>query len=87
MRRRARARHRDPQDRPYGEQRATARALSGGDLATVRDTWPSPTEWPTLLAEAVARPERWVHWSPGDGAEQAGRLLTALATRYPSQAA
>ncbi|MFG3280973.1 glycosyltransferase [Streptomyces sp. NPDC048111] len=75
-----------PQDRPHGEQRATARALARGGLATVCDAWPGPHEWPALLAEAVARPERWAHWSPGDGAEQAGRLLTERAARYARQA-
>ncbi|MEV6552440.1 glycosyltransferase [Streptomyces sp. NPDC051597] len=76
-----------PQDRPHGEQHATARALRAANLASVRETWPSAGEWPALLAEAVARPERWAHWCPGDGAERAGRLLTELAARPGRQAA
>ncbi|MEU9196566.1 glycosyltransferase [Streptomyces hundungensis] len=76
-----------PQDRPHGEQHATARALRAGGLATVRDAWPGAGEWPALLAEAVARPERWAQWSPGDGAERAGRLLTDLANRTPRRPA
>ncbi|MFK8907546.1 glycosyltransferase [Streptomyces sp. YS-3] len=76
-----------PQDRPYGEQHATARALRAADLASVRETWPTAGEWPALLAEAVARPGRWAHWCPGDGAERAARLLTELAARSGRQAA
>lgn len=48
---------------------------------------PAPEKWPALLAGAVARPERRVHWSPGDGAERARRLLTELAARSRRQAA
>lgn len=68
-----------PQDRPHGEQHATARALREAGLATVRETWPEPHEWPGVLAEAAARQNRWELWSPGDGARQAARLLTGLA--------
>ncbi|MFJ5812069.1 glycosyltransferase [Streptomyces sp. NPDC093093] len=70
-----------PQDRPFGEQHATARALHAAGLATVRDTWPPPHAWTALLAEAAAREDRWKHWSFGDGARRAGRLLTELALR------
>lgn len=68
-----------PQERPYQEQHATARALEGAGLAMVRQSWPEPPAWPGLLAATAARQERWAQWSPGDGAEQAGRLLTGLA--------
>ncbi|MEU9233948.1 glycosyltransferase [Streptomyces subrutilus] len=70
-----------PQDRPHGEQRATARALHAAGLATVREDWPPPHAWTGLLAEAAARPDRWERWSPGDGAQRAGRLLTELSLR------
>ncbi|APE25844.1 MULTISPECIES: glycosyltransferase [Streptomyces] len=70
-----------PQERPHGEQHATARALAEGGLATVCDTWPPPHAWPALLAETVARPDRWADWSPGDGARRAARVLTDLALR------
>ncbi|MFC9341597.1 glycosyltransferase [Streptomyces sp. NPDC057020] len=76
-----------PQDRPHGEQAATARALRTAGLATVRDTWPVPRAWPALLAEAAARPDRWRQWSPGDGARTAGRLLTELCLRRPGRSA
>ncbi|WP_411104701.1 glycosyltransferase [Streptomyces sp. cmx-4-9] len=76
-----------PQDRPHGEQQATARALEAAGLATVRTAWPAPQAWPALLAEAAARPDRWALWSPGDGARTAGRLLTGLARRTRQEVA
>ncbi|MFI7320099.1 glycosyltransferase [Streptomyces venezuelae] len=70
-----------PEDRPHGEQHATARALRTAGLATVRDSWPDAKDWPGLLTEAAARPDRWDQWSHGDGAARAARLLTDLAAR------
>ncbi|MFI1678249.1 glycosyltransferase [Streptomyces sp. NPDC020607] len=70
-----------PEERPHGEQHATARALRSAGLATVRESWPDPEEWPGLLAEAAALPDRWEQWSPGDGAGRAARLLGDLAAR------
>ncbi|MFC8270623.1 glycosyltransferase [Streptomyces cinereoruber] len=70
-----------PQSRPHGEQHATARALAAGGLATVRDHWPEPRDWPALLDEAVRTGGgRWDLWAPGDGAERAARLLDRLAS-------
>ncbi|MFD3335383.1 glycosyltransferase [Streptomyces sp. NPDC058700] len=69
-----------PQSRPHGEQHATARALAAGGLATVRDRWPEPRDWPGLLDEALRTGgDRWGLWAPGDGAERAARLLDRLA--------
>ncbi|MFE9933650.1 glycosyltransferase [Streptomyces sp. NPDC005533] len=76
-----------PQDRPHGEQYATAHALHSAGLATVRQSWPAAHLWSELLAEATARPERWACWSHGDGARRAGRLLTELAQRVPRRSA
>jgi hypothetical protein len=65
-----------PQDRPYGEQRATAEALRAGGLATVRTAWPEPGEWPELLEATLRRPAaRWDRWAPGDGARRAAEAL------------
>ncbi|MCS0638435.1 glycosyl transferase [Streptomyces sp. LP05-1] len=73
-----------PQSRPHGEQRATARALAAGGLATVRTRWPEPDEWPGLLDTALRRGgDRWHLWAPGDGAARAARLLDALAAGRP----
>ncbi|MEV6574284.1 glycosyltransferase [Streptomyces sp. NPDC051577] len=70
-----------PQDRPHGEQHATARALHAADLATVREAWPQPVVWPRLLETTVTRQDRWERWSHGGGARAAARLLTDLASR------
>lgn len=43
-----------PQDRPFGEQHATARALADTGLAVVADSWPSVDDWPDLVARALA---------------------------------
>ncbi|MFC8956609.1 glycosyltransferase [Streptomyces sp. NPDC057101] len=73
-----------PQSRPHGEQHATARALAAGGLATVRDHWPEPRDWPGVLDEAVRTGgQRWDLWAPGDGAERAARLLDRLASPDP----
>ncbi|MFJ4880486.1 glycosyltransferase [Streptomyces sp. NPDC088745] len=73
------------QDRPHDEQRATARALHGAGLATVRSGWPAPEEWPGLLERTARAPaDRWARWAPGDGADRAAQLLDHLATAGPA---
>ncbi|MVO88663.1 glycosyl transferase [Streptomyces sp. p1417] len=73
-----------PQDRPHGEQRATARALATAGLATVRMSWPAPREWQDLLDRTARRPGgRWAAWAPGDGAQRAARLLERLSGTAP----
>ncbi|PWW66855.1 glycosyltransferase [Actinokineospora spheciospongiae] len=68
-----------PQPRPFGEQRATAAALSRGRLAVVVPAWPAAERWPGLLDRAVRRGgDRWSHWSRGDGAARAAALLDEL---------
>ncbi|MER7982850.1 glycosyltransferase [Streptomyces sp. NPDC095817] len=70
-----------PQNRPYGEQYATGRALASSGLAVVRDRWPAPEEWARLLAEAAsAGGDQWRLWAPGNGADKAARLLETLAS-------
>lgn len=69
-----------PQDRPHGEQHATAAALRRADLAEVAPTWPAPADWPHLLDRAAARGGAgWHRWSPGDGAARAAAVLDGLA--------
>ncbi|MFE6709891.1 glycosyltransferase [Streptomyces sp. NPDC057695] len=71
-----------PQTRPHDEQHATSRALARAGLATVRERWPEPHEWPTLLDTARRTGgQRWRLWAPGDGAARAARLLDGLAAR------
>lgn len=65
-----------PQDRPFGEQRDTARRLAGAGLAEVRDSWPEPAEWAALLDAAVARGGAgWSRWNDGGGA---ARFVAAI---------
>lgn len=45
-----------PEDRPYGEQPATARALHALGAVIMLETWPSPDQWPTLISQAKALP-------------------------------
>lgn len=69
-----------PQERPFGEQTATGRALTRGRLAAVAERWPAAEEWPALLEQARALGgDRWSRWAPGDGAAQAATALAAAA--------
>lgn len=69
-----------PQERPFGEQAATAAALDRGGLAVVRPTWPQPLEWPGCLAAAAGRDGAdWSTWAPGDGARRAAAVIEELA--------
>lgn len=69
------------QDRPHGEQHATAAALDRAGTAVGRSRWPEPGLWPSVLDEAVLRGgEGWKHWSFGDGAARAAAVLDGLAT-------
>ena len=77
-----------PQDRPYDEQHATARALETAHLALVRHAWPAAHHWPALLDTVSAMSgETWRQWSPGDGAQQAAGLLDQLASRHSEEQA
>jgi hypothetical protein len=70
-----------PQQRPHGEQLATARALREDRLAVCRSRWPTPAAWPTVLAEAEhLGGAGWTRWVPGDGARRAAAALEEIAT-------
>lgn len=43
-----------PEDRPFGEQTAKARALNAAGAAVVLNSWPSPARWPEVLQKASA---------------------------------
>ncbi|MGW7090756.1 glycosyltransferase [Streptomyces sp. NPDC054874] len=69
-----------PQERPFGEQAATGRALARGRLAVVAPRWPKAGDWAALLERARAYGgERWSQWAPGDGAARAARALADAA--------
>jgi hypothetical protein len=69
-----------PQQRPHGEQDATAQALARCGLATVIRDWPAAERWPALLAGATAgQLPQWEQWAPGDGAQRAAALIDAAA--------
>lgn len=68
------------QTRPFGEQEATASAVSRLGAAVGLDSWPRADEWPALLERAAALGGAgWSRWSTGDGARRAASHLEALA--------
>ncbi|NMH92286.1 UDP-N-acetylglucosamine--N-acetylmuramyl-(pentapeptide) pyrophosphoryl-undecaprenol N-acetylglucosamine transferase [Pseudonocardia bannensis] len=69
-----------PQERPHGEQRATAAALGRAHIATVAARWPDPDRWPGLLERTLRRGGgSWAAWSTGTGGQRAAALLEELA--------
>jgi hypothetical protein len=69
------------QDRPHGEQVATARALTRLGIADGHATWPPAEQWAALLDRAGRHGgEGWSRWSSGRGAEDAAASLDALAS-------
>lgn len=76
-------------DRPHGEQAATAAAVHAAGLSVGLPGWPAAAEWPDLLATARAiGGSGWARWSPPGGAARAARFLADLAVsvRVPSAA-
>lgn len=70
------------QDRPYGEQQATARALSRSGVATVAPVWPDAHQWPALLTRALGSdPAAWKHLQASGASERAALALTRVAAR------
>ncbi|MGJ0120112.1 glycosyltransferase [Williamsia sp. MIQD14] len=68
-----------PQDRPFGEQNATAEALSRNSIAVTLDTWPAPEAWPRLLAEASAiDTTRWKNLQTDGAADRAAAVVSDL---------
>lgn len=63
-----------PQPRPFTEQKAGARALEG--LATVRNAFPAPEEWPELLRR---RDTDWARWQTHGAAHRAAEVIAGVA--------
>ena len=74
-----------PQDRPHGEQQATAHALARAGLAVVADPWPQDA---ALALPCCAPPvswagDRWAAWSPGTGAQDAAQIIESVGAHQP----
>jgi predicted glycosyltransferase len=80
-----------PEDRPFGEQHATAQALDRLGAALVLDAWPSPSSWPALIDRAFTMPthvRRQLHDPAGTRKAAAWlALCAARATDSTEQAA
>lgn len=65
-----------PQERPFGEQHATAEALDAAGIAVAAPHWPGSAELPSLIEVALRRGGAgWGRWNDGQGA---GRIATAV---------
>ena len=68
-----------PQERPFGEQHATATLLADAHLALTIPRWPAPGEWPTLLSEAKSVDSRWIRWQTAGAAHRAADVIRKVA--------
>ncbi len=65
-----------PQDRPFGEQAATAHALARAGMATVMT---AGADWHDALHRAVAAPTAWHRWETHGAAARAAALIQQAA--------
>jgi UDP-N-acetylglucosamine--N-acetylmuramyl-(pentapeptide) pyrophosphoryl-undecaprenol N-acetylglucosamine transferase len=73
-------------DRPHGEQQATAANLDNAGIAVGLAAWPEPDRWPALLAQALEHDgEQWRRWSPMGAARRAARFLSAAAAELTAE--
>lgn len=70
-----------PQPRPFAEQKLGAKVLDG--LATVRNAFPAPEEWPELLRR---RDTNWARWQTEGAARRAAEAIAGVA-EHPGQPA
>lgn len=71
------------QDRPFDEQRATARRLHEAALAVVLDAWPDDADWPAVLDRARALTPRWTEWQVTGAAARAAAVIRDVAAWLP----
>ena len=64
-----------PQDRPFGEQHATARLLDEAGIAVAPAHPPRPEQWEDFIAEAVDRAAGWPRWQADGAAARAARVI------------
>jgi len=70
------------EDRPHGEQAATAAAIADAGLAVAVSHWPEPGNWPDLLDQAARLDtEQWARWAPADAASKAAAFIAATASQ------
>jgi hypothetical protein len=67
-----------PQERPFAEQVATARALARDGFAVELDDWPNPEAVAAALERVRSRPTPWAEWGVEQGAAEAARLIRGL---------
>lgn len=70
-----------PQPRPFAEQKLGAKVLDG--LATVRNAFPAPEEWPELLRR---RDTNWARWQTEGAVRRAAEVIAGVA-EHPGQPA
>lgn len=70
-----------PQDRPFGEQAATARVLEEAGLAVVLDAMPAAGQWPGILTRAAALGADWSRWQTDGAAVRAASVIMEVASR------
>jgi hypothetical protein len=69
-----------PQDRPFGEQRATAAALGTAGLVATSPTWPEPARWAALVDRARdLGGAGWDRWAPPGAAARAAAVVAGVA--------
>lgn len=68
-----------PQERPFGEQEATARVLRDAGLAVVPEGFPAPEKWPRLLEQARDMEPRWHEWETAGAARRAAEVIAGVA--------
>ncbi|QCP04449.1 glycosyltransferase [Brevibacterium sp. CS2] len=64
-----------PQDRPFGEQEATARVVCEAGLAVVPESVPAVEEWAGLIERARELEPRWEQWGSTGAAQRAARII------------
>ncbi|MCP9273725.1 glycosyltransferase [Mycolicibacterium arenosum] len=65
------------QDRPFGEQHATADAIGRAGLAVTLPEWPAADRWPAVVARAFALDRRWESMEVRGAAARAAEVLAA----------
>ncbi|WP_261949331.1 glycosyltransferase [Rhodococcus sp. T9N] len=74
------------QERPFGEQVATAGALSMHNLAVTLKEWPALESWPDLITQAQALDrEGWSKWRTTGAADRAARVIESVAIRHTAR--